>query len=272
LIEPVLSDDAFLADLESAPRDPDRMDIWWVGQSGFVIQNGTRICIDPYLSDSLTEKYENTDKPHIRISRRVVDPSRLPNVSMLIATHAHTDHLDPITINAIHGQYWNQWMLVLYPREVEPVVRERFAKPPHSTIVMVPGATQSLCGVQITAVPASHGSVPALGYVIRGIRGLCTVYHSGDTVIFPGMADHLRPFNIDIAILPVNGKLGNMNGIEAARLANDIGAKVVIPCHYDMFEFNTADPYEQFVPECERIGQRYRVLKLGERFTWPQET
>jgi L-ascorbate metabolism protein UlaG (beta-lactamase superfamily) len=61
-----------------------------------------------------------------------------------------------------------------------------------------------------------------------------------------------------------------MNGTEAARLAKAIGAKVVVPCHYDMFEFNTADPYELFVPECERIGQRYRVLKLGERFTWPE--
>jgi len=56
---------------------------------------------------------------------------------------------------------------------------------------------------------------------------------------------------------------------DAAHLAKDIGAKVVIPCHYDMFEFNTADPYEQFAPECEKIGQAYRVLKLGERFTYP---
>jgi L-ascorbate metabolism protein UlaG (beta-lactamase superfamily) len=76
---------------------------------------------------------------------------------------------------------------------------------------------------------------------------------------------------VDIAILPINGKIGNMNGRDAAHLANDIGAKIVIPCHYDMFEFNTADPDEQFVPECEKIGQPYRVLKLGERFTYPEK-
>ena len=59
---------------------------------------------------------------------------------------------------------------------------------------------------------------------------------------------------------------------DAAQLAHDIGAKIVIPCHYDMFEFNTADPRELFVPECERLGQPYRVLKLGERFTYPEKS
>ena len=45
-----------------------------------------------------------------------------------------------------------------------------------------------------------------------------------------------------------------------------IGAKLVIPCHYDMFEFNTATP-DEFVAECQRLGQPYRVLKLGERWS-----
>jgi len=34
-----------------------------------------------------------------------------------------------------------------------------------------------------------------------------------------------------------------------------------------MFEFNTADPREQFIPECERLGQAYKVLRAGERLT-----
>jgi L-ascorbate metabolism protein UlaG (beta-lactamase superfamily) len=87
------------------------------------------------------------------------------------------------------------------------------------------------------------------------------------------MVEHLRPYNIDVALLPINGRAperrvaGNLSGAEAARLAKDVGAKVVIPCHYDMFEFNTADPNDEFIPECERIGQAYRVLRQGERFS-----
>jgi hypothetical protein len=38
---------------------------------------------------------------------------------------------------------------------------------------------------------------------------------------------------------------------------------VVVPCHYGMFTFNTADPADAFVPECRRLGQACRVLALG---------
>jgi L-ascorbate metabolism protein UlaG (beta-lactamase superfamily) len=67
-----------------------------------------------------------------------------------------------------------------------------------------------------------------------------------------------------VAILPINGKVGNMNGAEAAGLVKAIGAQVVIPCHFEMFQFNTATP-DAFVRECERLGQAFRVLKTGER-------
>ena len=53
---------------------------------------------------------------------------------------------------------------------------------------------------------------------------------------------------------------------EAARLAHQVGAKLAVPCHFDMFEFNTTTP-DEFVAECERLGQPYRVLQNGERLS-----
>ena len=73
-------------------------------------------------------------------------------------------------------------------------------------------------------------------------------------------------------MLPINGRAperrvaGNLHGREAARLAKDIGARMVIPCHYEMFEFNTATP-EEFVAECLRLDQPFRVLRAGERWS-----
>jgi L-ascorbate metabolism protein UlaG (beta-lactamase superfamily) len=49
-------------------------------------------------------------------------------------------------------------------------------------------------------------------------------------------------------------------------LAKAIGAKLVIPMHYDLFTFNTASP-EEFVGECEKLGQRCRVLQADERWS-----
>ncbi len=102
--------------------------------------------------------------------------------------------------------------------------------------------------------------------------GPILVYHSGDTVLYPGLVKKLKQFKIDVALLPINGNAperrvaGNLSGREAAWLAKEIGAKLVIPCHYDMFEFNTATP-DEFVAECERLGQPYKVLQQGERWS-----
>ena len=41
---------------------------------------------------------------------------------------------------------------------------------------------------------------------------------------------------------------------------------IAIPCHYEMFEFNTASP-DEFVAEAERLGQAYRVLRCGEAWS-----
>ena len=61
------------------------------------------------------------------------------------------------------------------------------------------------------------------------------------------------------------GLPGNLSGPEAAQLGKDIGARTVIPCHFEMFEFNTASP-DEFVAECRRLGQPCQVLRCGERW------
>jgi len=73
-------------------------------------------------------------------------------------------------------------------------------------------------------------------------------------------------------LLPINGNdparkvAGNLNAREAVKLGKALGVKAVIPCHYDMFSFNTAD-VNDFVLEAKKIDQPFRVLKGGEHFS-----
>jgi len=72
LIKPKLKEAAFLEDVRKAQFDHPSFHLWWLGQSGFLIQwQGKHLLIDPYLSDSLTEKYAGTDKPHIRMTELI---------------------------------------------------------------------------------------------------------------------------------------------------------------------------------------------------------
>ncbi len=270
MIEPLLSDEALLADIDEARRaDPHALHVWWLGQSGFLACVGERsVLFDPYLSDSLTRKYERTEKPHVRMSRRVIEPGKLAFASIVTSTHGHTDHLDAETLAPIRAQ--GEAILVA-PEAEESLVTQRWGAGRRLSF----DAGRNFCarGVWVYGIPAAHPTLTTddtghhkyLGYVVR--FGGFSIYHAGDGVAYDGQAEHVQPFGIDLAILPINGKVGNMNGTDAARLAKAIGAKLVVPCHYHLFEFNTAEPEELFVPECERIGQAYRVLKLGERLT-----
>jgi len=99
LIPALKKDAALIAEMDSLLNDKEHFHLWWLGQSGFLLQwNGKRLLIDPYLSDSLTKKYLTTDKPHTRMSELVVKPELLKNISVITSSHNHTDHLDAETI------------------------------------------------------------------------------------------------------------------------------------------------------------------------------
>lgn len=101
MIAPALQDDAFLADVARARADTtsEKLFVWWLGQSGFLIcLRGDCLLFDPYLSDALTTKYAPTDKPHVRMTARVVDPARLDFLQVVTSSHNHTDHFDAETL------------------------------------------------------------------------------------------------------------------------------------------------------------------------------
>jgi L-ascorbate metabolism protein UlaG (beta-lactamase superfamily) len=273
-------DDGFLADVRRVLKARGRA-LWWLGQSGFLLaQEGRAVVFDPYLSDSLTRKYAATDKPHTRITERVVSPEALGSIgviNLITSSHNHTDHLDAETLLPLLDA--NPPARLVIPAANRDFVAERLgnarAFDPARFIVLDDGASATVAGMEICGVASAHPSVERdgsgrcrfLGYVLKW-SGL-TIYHSGDTLWHDGLVASLRNQRVDVALLPINGDrperrvAGNLDGPKAAQLAHAIGARWVVPCHYDLFEFNTATP-DAFVAECRRLGQPNRVLRNGE--------
>ena len=277
MIKPWQQDTAFLDDIQRARSDPDRLHVWWLGQSGFLLQwQGRHLLLDPYLSDSLSRKYAHTDKPHVRMTERVIAPERLDFVEVVTSSHQDTDHLDPETLGPLFAA--NPQLKLVIPEANRAFVAERLGIAAPAPIGLDAGQSVHLSGFTLHAVPAAHNELERdeagrhrfLGYVIQA--GPLTVYHSGDTRRYAGMEQWLRRWRLDLALLPINGDrperrvAGNLDGPEAARLARDVGAALVVPCHYEMFEFNTASP-EGFVRAAKQLGQSHRVLRAGEQLS-----
>ncbi len=265
---------AFLRDLA---RHKESCRLWWLGQSGFLVQwAGNHLLLDPYLSDSLTRKYATTDKPHVRMTRRVIAPEALDFVDVAVSTHNHTDHLDGETLLTLRRV--NPDLELIIPEANRTFAANRLRCDTSWPIGLDDGESTLVAGFALTGLPSAHESLSTnqhgqhhfLGYIVR--FGAWTLYHPGDTMLYEGIEDRLRPWKVDVALLPINGRdqarrvAGNLNGAQAARLAHDINAKLVIPCHYDMFEFNTATP-DEFIREAEALGQPYQVLRNGEGLT-----
>jgi len=273
LIKAIKKDEELIAEMDAFLEDEKHFHLWWLGQSGFLVQwKGKRVLIDPYLSDSLTKKYAGTDKPHERISERVVKPELLKNITVVSSSHNHTDHLDAETLTPVLKN--NAAIKFIIPGANRDFVAERLKCSPEFPIGLSDGREARVDEFIFHGIPAKHneidrdenGNCRYMGYVIE--FGDHSIYHSGDTLWFDEMVDLLKPFKVDLALLPINGNkperrvAGNLNCREAAELGKAIDAKLVIPCHYDLFKFNTADVNE-FVKEAKKIDQRYKVLPLG---------
>jgi L-ascorbate metabolism protein UlaG (beta-lactamase superfamily) len=277
MIQPALRDAELLADIAEADPAPDRLHLWWLGQSGFLLKwEQQYLVFDPYLSDSLTQKYAGSDKPHVRMTARPIAPEQLDFVHVVTSSHNHTDHLDADTLLPL--MHANPDVHLLVPAANRRFAAERLGVALERLVPINAGQSVALSGFTIYAIPAAHdeleqddqGRFKHLGYVVRA--GQWTVYHSGDTRLFPDLAAYLRPWNIDVAMLPINGHAperrvpGNLSGREAAWLARQIDARLAIPCHYEMFTFNTSSP-DEFVSEARRIGQPVCVLRCGQRWS-----
>jgi L-ascorbate metabolism protein UlaG (beta-lactamase superfamily) len=277
MIQAHKKDAELIREIDSLVSDERNFHLWWLGQSGFLLQwKGKRVLIDPYLSDSLTKKYAATDKPHIRMSERVVDPELLRNISIVTSSHNHTDHLDAETLMPVLKN--NPGIKFIIPEASREFVAERVKCEKGFPAGLNEGRSLTAGEFTFHGIPAKHneierdenGNCKFMGYVIG--FGKYKIYHSGDTLWFDEMVDLLKPFAVDVAILPINGNdpsrkvAGNLNCEEAAKLGVAIGAKLVVPCHYDMFTFNTADVNE-FITEAKKVEQPFRVLHGGERFS-----
>jgi L-ascorbate 6-phosphate lactonase len=279
LIEPRFSGADLLSDIAAARPMAGQVASWRLGQAGILCRFHTAtVVIDPYLSNHC-EAMLGAPFDHRRLTRAPLDGSEL-HADVILCTHDHLDHLDPPTLRSAARR-------VPQPTIVVPKVAETFvaALGWKSPVAMNGNDSVRIGDLTIVAIPVPHeqfdetdGSYPYLGYVISD--GLVTVAHLGDAVAHDSIRDNLKRHDVDVLFTPINGRdekrrsigfAGNMNATEALQLAHAVGARYVVPIHYDMFAQNV-DPgaVATFIAGAERLQIPTAVLEVGERLVHPQ--
>lgn len=266
-----------IAQIDRLAVPPGQLALWALGQAGFVIKGGDMIVyIDPYLSGEVAR-----DGGHGRRFPVPIAPGAVRHAQVVFATHEHMDHADGATLGPLMAAS-SQAVLVTSPGGRDVALE---ADVPAERIVLPRlGQPASIGGLRYTAIPAAHYSYEVdaeghsrwMGFLLEW-NGV-TIYHSGDTIMIPEIAAALDGVRIDLALLPINGRdyfrdqrniVGNLWPGEAVQLAAQLGARVLIGVHNDLFAGNRVNPSLLF-DEIERRApfQRCHMLQPGELYLY----
>lgn len=202
------------------------MKLTWITQAGFLLEwDNFKVMIDPYLSDHCGE-LNPASKRRIPVDEKYL--AIKPDV--IITTHDHLDHFDEQTLDSVLPEKGSIPFLGSFCAWQKAKANYGGRCNP---VMMRPGTVWTENGISFEAVPAEHSDLSAIGIIIRD--GKNVLYFSGDTLCNKNVISSL-PADIDIAVLPVNGKGNNMNAADASYFADMISAKKVIPVHVGLFD------------------------------------
>jgi L-ascorbate metabolism protein UlaG (beta-lactamase superfamily) len=198
------------------------MEVRFLGHACFELSDGdTRVLIDPFLSGN----------PKAAIAAGDVDPS------VIMLTHGHSDHFgDTVEIAKRTGAP------VVAIVEIAGEIGEEGVDVFNPNL----GGSVNFDWGWVRLVPAWHTSTTPKGTVstpaglVISIGGQ-TVYHLGDTCLFSDLQLVGKRNPIDIALMCIGGHY-TMDRTDAVDAAELVGARTVIPCHYNTFPLIETDP------------------------------
>ena len=191
------------------------MDVRFLGHACFELSDGdTRVLIDPFL----------TGNPKAAVSADELDPTTI------LLTHGHADHIgDTVSIAKRSGA---KTVAIV---EIAGELGEEGLDVADPNL----GGTVQFDWGSVKLVPAWHTSTTPKGTVntpaglVIDFKGT-VVYHLGDTAVFSDLQLVGKRRAVDIALICIGGHY-TMDRHDAVDAADLVGAKTIIPCHYDTF-------------------------------------
>jgi L-ascorbate metabolism protein UlaG (beta-lactamase superfamily) len=222
----------------------------WLGHAAFEINiDNYTILVDPWLTNPLSpvkvEDYRG-------------------KVDLIIVTHDHSDHLGE-SIELLKENPKAKFIAVY---ELANFVAEQLGERSERIIGANIGGPVKIPDVNLKIMffPANHSCSRGTPTGVLIIGKETSIYHAGDTGLAAEMALIGELYSPEIALLPIGGHF-TMDAYQAAKAAEMLRARVIIPMHYNTFPVIQADPQELIKYVAERkLDAKVVVLKPGEYY------
>ena len=245
-----------------------QLSFWYVGGAGFILKSPTTtIYIDPFCGPSVDENFARLLAPPF-------DPNFIGVCDLIMSTHEHIDHCDPV---ALVPMITSTTATFVGPQSSVDSAKG-FGWPDGRLKTLNWGDSLTVGDIKISAIksvdPIAKG---CNGYVFES-QGLVYV-NMGDTLWYDEIGEQLAGWDVDaisvsVALNPP-GQTWYMSEIDAARIARDVKAKVLIPQHWDLWKWVALDPMRialvtpLYSPETRvcpvRYGEKMTMIKAGSK-------
>lgn len=248
-----------MGEIKACRVPPRTAAIWWLGQNGYIFKSpaGVTVALDLYLTNSCAALGGNSG---LNLDRRVpvwIQPGEL-EVDVFACTHNHQDHTDPETIARLCRDRIGHFV---GPQPSCEVFRRKGVSADR-ILPAWPDCRMQFGDVTLHgtfALPTDGSDLNHMGFALA-FEGGPVIYNTGDTD-YSELLESAAKFAPDMMIVCINAGFNNLSHFEAALLAARIKPKVAVPCHYDLFPDNAADP-QQFRACLAARAPEVRYLQL----------
>lgn len=236
----------------------------WIGHASFLVQTPrANILIDPNWANWLLVIR--------RLKHAGLALHHLPNIDLVLITHAHFDHLHRPTLRRIAEE-----QPIAVPTGVADLVHDLGF---HRIHEMNWWDTWTFRGLHITFTPAKHWGARRLIDRHRGYGGFAltwhgrTLYHAGDTAWFDGFTEIGRRLRPEIALLPIgayenpSGRDHHISPEQAVDAFDQLGARLLVPMHFGTYRMSFEahhEPPQRLMNAAARRGLLPHVRFLTE--------
>lgn len=271
-----------LAASVAAPTDIRPLDgsLQFIGNATVLIQcAGFNVLTDP----NFVHKGEKLHIGYGVTAERLTEPGvqfeDLPPIDLVVLSHLHADHFDPLVEERLHRS-----TPIFTTREAAEQLRRKGFEAAHGLDTWEEAVVQKGPGrLKITATPGKHGRLmfaallpkvmgAVLEFRVDEEAGICT-YITGDTLVFQGLREIAQRFGeMDVTLLHLGGTrvygvLGTMDAKQGVELLQMVPTRAAIPVHFNDYSIFRS-PIEDFKREVSEAGldERVHYLAHGDAF------
>jgi L-ascorbate 6-phosphate lactonase len=298
-------------EIEQEVVAPGTFAIWWLGCVGIWLktEGNTNLCVDlwvktgkrtqanPWMRDQHQHQRAIGVKklqPNLRNAIVPIDPFAIRELDALLATHEHSDHIDPNVAAAVMQNCDSSVPFIGPQACVDLWVG--WGVPEERCIVVKPGDVVDIKDVQIIALdsfdrtelvtapagvilkdqPVQDMDKRAVNYLLKTPGG--NLYHAADSHYSNWYTKHGNDHDIHVALGNFGenprGMMDKMTSIDILRMAEGLDTEVVIPVHHDIWTNFQADPNEILTlwnMRKDRLQYKFKpfIWQVGGKFTYP---